>query len=64
MILSTVFLRGEFKLENIYSGVNYFLREKIMFVVNLRDVILADYWKNRKTRKIFVPHGITFKLGK
>ena len=29
MILSTVFLRGEFKLENIYSGVNYFLRENV-----------------------------------
>ena len=34
-----------------------------MFVVNLQDLILADCWKNRKTRKNFVPHGITFKLG-
>ena len=51
--LSTVFLGGEFKLENIYSGVNCYLRE----------LILADRWKNRKNRKKynrkrFVPHGI------
>ena len=34
-----------------------------MFVVNLRDHILTDCWKNRKTCKTFMPHGITFKLG-
>ena len=46
--LSNVFLSSEFKLENIYSGVN-FLRGK-MFVgyFYLPELICADSWKNRK----------------
>ena len=51
--LGTVFLCGEFKLENIFSGVN--------FPGNfyLRELVFADPWKNRKirTRKNPVPHG-------
>ena len=51
--LGTVFLCGEFKLENIFSGVN--------FCGNfyLRELTFANRWKNRKirTRKNSVPHG-------
>ena len=43
--LSTVFLCSQCKLESIYSGLsfcdNFYLRE----------LILADRWKNRKNRK-------------
>ena len=40
--LSTVFLRSECRIENIYAGVN--------FCGNfyLREPIFADRWKNRK----------------
>ena len=61
--LSTVFLCSEFKLENIYSGVNFAGK---MFLVtficgNLFSRIFC--WKNSenakmRTRKNFVPHGI------
>jgi len=52
-LLSTVFFCSEFKIENIYSGVN--------FCGNfyLWELIFADGWKIAKirTRKNFVPHG-------
>ena len=59
---STVFLRSEFKLENIYSGVN-FCGKNVCGNFYLRELIFADRWKNRKNRKKirarkkFVPHG-------
>ena len=54
--LSTVFLCSKFKLENIYSGVN-FCGKNVCGYFYL-------HWKNQKNRKIrtrknFVPHGIT-----
>ena len=59
--LSTVFLCSEFKLENIYSGVN-FCGKNVCGNFYLLELIFADRWKNRKnakirTRKNFVPHG-------
>ena len=62
--LSTVFLRSESKLENIYSGVN-FCGKNVCGSFYLRELIFADHWKNRKHRKKlvlakkFVPHGIS-----
>ena len=47
---STVFLRSEFKLENIYSGVN-FCGKNVCGNIYLRELIFADRWKNRKNRK-------------
>ena len=47
---STVFLRSEFKLENIYSGVN-FCGKNVCGNFYLRELIFADRWKNRKNRK-------------
>ena len=57
--LSTVFLCSEFKLENIYSGVNscvknvcgnFYLRELFLWVAgNIAKI---------RTRKNFVPHGM------
>ena len=51
--LGTVFLCGEFKLENIFSAVNFSGN------FYLRKLVFADRWKNRKirTRKNPVPHG-------
>ena len=40
--LSIVFLCSEFKLKNIYSGVN------VCGNFYLRELIFADRWKNRK----------------
>ena len=56
--LGTVFLNSEFKLEDIYSGVN-FGRKNLCVNFYLRELIFADRWKNRKnqTRKNFVPPG-------
>ena len=56
--LSTVFLCSEFKLEYIYSGVN-FCGKNFCGNFYLRELIFADRWKNRKirTRKNSVPHG-------
>ena len=48
--LSTVFLCSEFKLENIYSGVN-FCGKNVCGNFYLRELIFADRWKNRKNRK-------------
>ena len=45
--LSTVFLCREFKLENIYSGVN-FCGKNVWVNFYLRELIIADSWKNRK----------------
>ena len=63
MILSTVFLCSEFKLENIYSGV-IFCGKNVGDNFYLPELIFADRWKNRKNRKLkirtrknFVPHG-------
>ena len=50
---STVFLCSEFKLENIYSEVN-FCGKNVCGNFYLRELIFADRWKNRKN---FVPHG-------
>ena len=51
--LGTVFLCGEFKLDNIFSAVNFSRN------FYLRKLVFADRWKNRKirTRKNPVPHG-------
>ena len=60
--LSDVFLCREFKLENIYSGVNVCGKNEY-----LRELIFADRKRNpqnrkkslkSRTRKNFVPHGI------
>ena len=48
LFLGAVFLCGESKLENIFSGVNFCGQN---FEVYLRELILADRWKNRKNRK-------------
>ena len=45
--LSTVFLCSDFKLENIYSGVNS-CGKNIRGNYYLRELIFADRWKNRK----------------
>ena len=45
--LSTVFLCVEFKLENIYSGVN-FCGKNLCSNFYLRELIFVDRWKNRK----------------
>ena len=56
--LSTVFLCSEFKLENIYSGVN-FCGKNVCGNFYLRELILRITAKIAKirTRKNFVPHG-------
>ena len=54
--LSTVFLCILFKLENIYSGVN-FCGKNVCVNLYLRELVFADRWKNRKNRKNFVPHS-------
>ena len=41
--LSTVFLSSEFKLENVYSGVNFCGKNGYF-----RELIFAGRWKNRK----------------
>ena len=61
---STVFLCSEFKLENIYSGVN-FCGKNVRGIRNfyLRELIFVDRWKKpQKSQKLepaknFVPHG-------
>ena len=55
--LSTVFLCSEFKLENIYSGVN-FCGKNVCGNFYLRELIFADRWKNRKNRKNKNPQKI------
>ena len=45
--LTTVFLCSEFKLANIYSGVNFCGN---FYLSYLRELIFADRWKNRKNR--------------
>ena len=59
--LSTVFLCSEFKLENIYSGVN-FCGKNVCGNFYLRELIFTIAGKTAKnakirTRKNFVPHG-------
>ena len=56
--LSAVFLYSEFKLENIYSEVN-FCGKNVCGNFYLRELIFADLWKNAKikTHKNFVPPG-------
>ena len=46
-LFSTVFLCSEFKLENIYSVVN-FCGKNLCGNFYLRELIFADRWKNRK----------------
>ena len=48
--LSTVFLCSEFKLENIYSGIN-FCGKNVCGNFYLQEHIFADRWKNDKNRK-------------
>ena len=58
--LSTVSKGSKFKLENIYSGVNFCGKHVCgEFARPYFDRLL----ENRKTCKTFMPHGITFKLG-
>ena len=45
--LSTIFLCSEFKLENIYSAVN-FCGKNVCGNFYLRECISADRWKNRE----------------
>ena len=45
--LTTVFLCSEFKLKNIYSGVN-FCGKNVCGYFYWRELIFADRWKNRK----------------
>jgi len=65
--LSTVLLYSEFKLENIYSGVNFCRKNSVRGNFYSREPIFADHWKNRKKRKKtralkdVVPHGKTNK---
>ena len=57
--LSTVSLCSEFKLENIYSGVN-FCKKNVCGNLYLRELFLRIAGKIAKvtTRKNFVPQGI------
>ena len=57
--LSIVFLCGEFKLENIYSGVN-FCGKNVCGNFYLREFIFAIAGKiaEIRPRKNFVPHDI------
>ena len=57
--LSTVFLCSEFKLEKIYSGVN-FCGKNVCGNSYLWERIFVDRWKIAKirTRRNFVPHTI------
>ena len=45
--LSTVFLCSEFKVENIYPGLN-FCGKNVCGNFYLRQLIFVDRWKNRK----------------
>ena len=58
VFLNTVFLRSEFKLENIYFGVNV-CGKNVCGKFHLREFIFADRWRIAKitTSKNFVPHG-------
>ena len=47
---SAVFLCREFKLENIYFGVNFY-GKSMCDNFYLRELVFADRWKNRKSRK-------------
>ena len=49
--LSTVFLCSEFKLENIYSGVNFCGKNVCGNFYSRELSSFADSWKNRKNRK-------------
>ena len=60
--LSTVFLCSEFKLADIYSGVNFLGKNACANFFFLWKLIFADRWKNRKIAKIrarknFLTHG-------
>ena len=60
--LSTVFLGSEFKLETIYSGVN-FCGKNVSVIFICGNLFLRIARKTAKiakirTRKNFVPHGI------
>ena len=52
--LSNMSLCSEFKLENIYSGVN-FCGKNVCGNFYLQEHIFADRWKNDKNRKIRKP---------
>ena len=45
--LGTVFLYSEFKLENIYYGVN-FCGKNVCGNFYTRELVFADRWKDRK----------------
>ena len=60
--LRTVFLRSEFKLENIYSGVNFCGKNicgNVIFICGNLFLRIAGKIAKIGTRKNFVPHGIT-----
>ena len=63
--LSTVFLCSEFKLENIYCGIN-FCGLNVSGNLYLRELFLRIAGKIAKIRtlKNFVPHGILPKSAK
>ena len=63
--LSTVFLRSEFKSENIYSGLN-FCGKHVCGNFYLRELILQIAGKiaNIRTRKNVLSHGMIFYLSK
>ena len=46
----SIFLCSKFKLENIYSEVNFF-GKNVCGNFYLRELIFADRWQNRKNRK-------------
>ena len=58
--LSTVFLCSEFKLENIYSGVNFFagIRFAVIFICGNLFLRMAEKTAKIRTHKNFQPYGI------
>ena len=60
--LSTVFLCSEFKLENIYSGVNFCGKMfAVIFICGNLFLRIAGKIAKIRARKNFVPHGNTKK---
>ena len=57
--LSIVFLCGEFKLQNIYSGVNFCGKMfAVIFICENLFLRIAGKIAEIRPRKNFVPHGI------
>ena len=61
--LSSVFLCSEFKLENIYSGVNFCGKMfVVIFICGNLFLLLAGKITKIRTRKNFMPHNISHFL--